>query len=103
MKTTTTTTTISTWGHRGAAQRLNLGTVVRHRADGVDTALDAIRRKILRQTGLVACGITPQGSSVAADGTIRARHYQITLGKSLSRRTGGGYSVEGALFVAIYV
>jgi len=32
-----------------------------------------------------------------------SRHYQLTLGTPVARRLGGGYSVEGTVWIAVPV
>jgi hypothetical protein len=62
--------------------------------DEYETGLDAVRRAIARRTGLAVCSTSPQGVSLPE----RERHYQITLGQPCP---GGGYSVEGEMWIAI--
>jgi len=91
----------STWGENPDSLDIASYAVVHVDDDGYfDAKLDAVKRSIERTTGLAICGCTPQGQA-CSNGVPESSHYQITLGRPVSRRYGGGYSVEGGLWVSI--
>lgn len=90
------TITIKSWGRHG------LGPFRVRVDDDLEycSAEEAVARSVARRTGL--CVVTMRQDGTALErGRPESRHYQITLGKPLPRRLGGGWSVEGELWVAI--
>ena len=87
---------IATWGRRG------LGTIA-VRVEAGEPPIDAAPRGIDRRTGLQVCGCRSDSVAPALGSHPEAAHYQITLGRPLPRRLGGGWSVEGELWAAIPV
>ena len=84
------------WGIRGA---LAVGEYAVDKGEG-GGPLGAVRSSLERRNDLSVCGCSPQGTSLS-DGEPESRHFQITLGRPLPRKVGGGYSVEGSVWVAI--
>lgn len=60
-----------------------------------DAKAGCVASAIERATGLSVVNMQSQGSD------NEGNHYQITLGRPLPRRYGGGYSVEGSLWVKV--
>jgi len=90
---------IRAWGLRSEWLRTRVsGHALRH--DG-ETRIEAVCRSIERRTGYVVCGCRGDGTALDRAGQPESRHYELTLGTRLSRRSGGGYSVEGICWVAV--
>lgn len=85
---------VSTWGN------VKIGDF-RVRVPDYDV-IGSVRRSIERRTGLRVVTCYVDGCSMNA-GKLESRHYQMTLGRPLPRKTGGGYSVSGQVWVAIPV
>jgi hypothetical protein len=62
--------------------------------------IGAVCRAIARKTGLTVVTCRSDGYRLEQDKPIEA-HYQLTLGSRIDKRFGGGYSVEGELWVAV--
>lgn len=60
--------------------------------------LGAVCRRVRRDSGLLVVGCRAD----VYDTGERCQHYEITLGRPVSGRCGGGYSVEGRLWVRIF-
>lgn len=96
----TRTILVSGWGK--GAQRHNLGSfTVRRREEDYSDA-EAVARSVARRTGLSVCTCRWDGTALS-NGRPESNHYQMTLGRPVSRRLGGGYSVDSELWVAIPV
>ena len=65
--------------------------------------LDAVTRAVAAANRLSVCCCSPQGSALCDDGTVESRHYEVTLGRPVPGRHGGGTSVEGSVWIAIPV
>lgn len=57
--------------------------------------VNCVARSVARATKLDVINVQSQGED--REGNI----YQLTLGRSVPRRFGGGYSVEGSLWVKV--
>lgn len=92
--------TFRAWGIRPERlQDLIPAYAVRHEHEG---AAEAVCRAIGRATGHVVVTCSPQGTSLE-HGKGESNHYQLTLGTPVARRLGGGYSVEGTVWIAVPV
>jgi hypothetical protein len=87
----------SVWGVRPKALRsVDLeGSGARWAPDSYEGKAAAVARSIARRAGL-ECGSLRHDSDTA-DSSI----YEVTLGRSIPRRRGGGFSVEGACWFSI--
>jgi hypothetical protein len=84
------------WGARGSV-RIPAYAV---RTEGDDSDMKAVARAVAAASGLATCGCSPQGTVL--DGDLEwAEHYELTLGRPLPRRVGGGFSVEGSVWVSV--
>jgi len=67
-----------------------------------ETNVDAVARSIARKSGLdIASRPTPQGTECDENGRPRANQFELTFGRPVPRRHGGGMSVEGSVWVSI--
>lgn len=85
----------SNWG-RGCGRPLPAWAM----CEEYEEPIEAVIRAIERRTGLTVCTSRDDGISIM-HGRPESRHYQLTLGKALPRRLGGGYSVYGEVWIAI--
>lgn len=88
--------TYSSWGEQGSAVTPAYAVQKDH-----ETRIEAVKRAIGRASKLTVCACSSQGTSLDNKGRPESRHYQITLGRAVPRRLGGGCSVEGSVWVAI--
>lgn len=84
------------WGRMAA--EVDLPAYAMRRSD--ETNSEAVCRAVARRTGLAVVTCRQDGVSLDRGQPYEA-HYQLTLGRPVSRRLGGGYSVEGELWVAV--
>lgn len=88
------------WGIRPERLRdLIPGYAMRHEHEG---ASEAVCRAIGRATGYAVVTCSPQGTSLE-HGKAESNHFQLTLGTPIPRRRGGGFSVEGTVWIAVPV
>lgn len=85
----------STWG-RGPGRGIR-GKV---RVTSTRSAIEAVRARLSRETGLIVVTCRWDGSALDR-GKVTAQHYQITMGAPIPRKNGGGYGVRGEVWVAI--
>lgn len=84
------------WGTRGPIQ---VPAYAVRQSD--ESSLDAVCRAIASKSRLkLACRPSDQGTELER-GTAVARHYELTFGRPVPRRLGGGMSVEGSVWVAL--
>ena len=95
---TTTTRRYTVWGLKGDAKAMTSGTV---RYAAGDDAIDALTRRIARLTRCSVITARSDGEEME-HGEVVSSHYEITIGHPIPRKRGGGYSVEGSLWAAIY-
>jgi hypothetical protein len=89
--------TFSAWGIPRRLRDLITGTCYRH---DDESAIGAVCRHLERQTRLsvVACRLDNHRRD---RGVVIGAQYEITLGRGLDPRYGGGYSVDGRVWVEI--
>lgn len=66
-----------------------------------ESAIDAVARRIARDTRCVIVAITEEGQEAPPDGSLPVRHYRITLRGSDGTREAAGRGIEGVLWVKI--
>jgi hypothetical protein len=64
--------------------------------------IEAVCRAIGRKSGLQVVTCRHDGTQMGRSRPV-AEHYQLTLGRRIARRYGGGYAVEGELWVAVSI
>lgn len=82
------------WGRIGAGVKVDDGTL--HVAV-CDDVLEALQRRIERDSGLKVAVFAPDGHEVHAGRVVRS-DFKVTLG---TKCKGGGYNVEGSLWVGL--
>ncbi len=91
--------TFSAWGIYPAKLRERWPTYAVAVAD--ESGMEAALRAIQRATRLSVVVCRPDATALDDHGRPEARHYEVTLGRAVARRFGGGYSVEGRAWLAI--
>lgn len=92
---------IDAWGIQPNRLRGSIGGMAIVR-DG-DTPVEAVCRSIERRTGLSVIACRSDGTRLDGRGRPEANTYEITLGRVLAKRFGGGYSVDGRCWIAVPV
>lgn len=84
---------IGTWGTAG------LGTITVRVRDG-EPIMDAVQRSVARRTGYAVVTCRSDGTELDCGRPV-AQHHQMTLGSPVPRRLGGGWNVEGEIWVSV--